>query len=296
MPGVVSASSDLTDSIPLGDVHFWLSVEVAEDVTADQVAALTARYLDGLRSADYSGYQTELDVHRGWALFAVDSGQRRVDNADQIVGQARDWVALRREFRGATVKLRSAVVHPTVAAPTDADRGHPVLGSIEFPDAADYSAVSAAVTTLGERFPQLAGGTWTLEASKAHPASIASSQRLPSAAELGVWNALNADQAIPHVDTLTVNGPQLPAVWVSEQTNSHDPAVALQLAADHLPMVAALPRPSLYTATDQPQARRDFYGRTTAAVAVTVGGCTVRSYRPTPDEQRLIDGYENCRR
>src|SRR6266478_5870060 len=47
MPGVLSATTDLTDNIPQGNVHFWLSVDVAEDITADQVAAITTRYLDG---------------------------------------------------------------------------------------------------------------------------------------------------------------------------------------------------------------------------------------------------------
>ena len=295
MPGVLSASNDVIDTVAMGNVHFWLSVEVAEDVTADQVAAITSRYLDGLRSVDYSDYQTELDVHRGENLFAVDSGRYPVDNVDQVVSEAGDWVALRREFPSATVTLRATITHPTNVAMTEADRGHPTLGSIEFPDPADYTAVTAAVTTLGARFPQLAGGTWTIDASKAHPAEITTSQRLPTPAELGVWSSLNADQAIPHVDALTINAQHPPAVWMSEQTISHDPAVAVQLAANHLPIVAGLPRPVLYTATDQLQARRDFYGRSTAPVAVSIGGCTVRTYPPDPNEQRFVDLYENCR-
>jgi hypothetical protein len=296
MPGVLSASSDLTDSIPQGNVHFWLSVDVAEDVTPDQAAAITTRYLDELRSVDYAGYQTELDLHRGWNLFAVDSGRRPVDNVDQIVGEARDWVALRHEFSSATVKLRATVTHPGSVSVVEADRGHPALGNIEFPDPADYTAVTAAVTTLGARFPQLTGGIWTIDASKAHPAEITTFQRLPFPAELDVWSKLNADQAIPHVDALTINAPQTPPVWFSEDTISHDPAVALQLATAHLPIVATLPRPVLYTATDQLQGRRDFNVRTTGPIAVTIGGCTVRTYRPDPNEQRFIDAYENCRR
>src|SRR6478752_3605029 len=42
MPGVLSASNDVIDTVAMGNVHFWLSVEVAEDVTADQVAAITS--------------------------------------------------------------------------------------------------------------------------------------------------------------------------------------------------------------------------------------------------------------
>jgi hypothetical protein len=296
MPGVRGASSELTDDIPKGYVHFWLSVEVAEDVTRDQVAAITTRYLDELRSVDYSAYQTELDVHLGRNLFAVDSGRLPVDNPPQIISQGRDWVALRHEFPSATVKLRAAITRAGSVPVVEADRGHPALGAIEFPDPADYTAVTAAVTTLGARYPQLASGVWTLDASKTHPAEVTSFQRLPSPAELAVWSSLNADQAIPHVDALITNAPQTPPVWISEQTISQDPAVALELATAHLPIVSTLPRPVLYTASDQLQGRRNFNVRTTGPVAVTIGGCTVRTYRPDPNEQRFIDAYENCRR
>jgi hypothetical protein len=295
MPGVRGASSELTDDIPKGYVHFWLSVDVAEDVTQDQVAAITTRYLDELRGVDYSAYTTELDVHRGQNLFAVDSGRLPVDNAAQIVGQGRDWAALLREFPSATTKLRAAITRAGSVPVIEADRGHPVLGDIEFPDPADYTAVAAAVTTLSARYPQLAGGVWTLDASKTHPAEVTSFQRYPSAAELAVWSTLNADQTIPHVDALNINVPQTPPVWISEQTISQDPAVALQLAAVHLPIVSTLPRPVLYTASDQLQGRRDFNVRTAGPVAVTIGGCTVRTYRPDQNERRLIAAYETCR-
>ena len=295
LPGVKNVSSDLTDDVAAGNVHFWLSVDVAEDVTPDQVAALTTRFLDALRSTDYSGYDTELNVHRGDDLFAVDSGMHPVVNATQIVDQARDWAGLLREFPGATVNLRSAVVHSADATLPDPQKGHPTLGAIQFPDPANYTAVTAAVATLGARFPQLTDGIWTLDASKAHPATITSSKRLPNPAELDVWTKLNADQTIPHVDALNVNAPQTPAAWFSEQPLTHDPAVALRLATAHLPIVATLPPPVLYTASDQLQGRRDFNVRTTGPIAVTIGGCTVRTYRPDSDEQRLLDAYEHCR-
>lgn len=295
LPGVKNASSDLTDDLAAGNVHFWLSVDVAQDVTPDQVAALTTRYLDALRSTDYSGYDTELNVRRGDDLFAVDSGMHPVVNAAQIVDQAGDWAGLLREFPSATVNLRSAVIHSADATLPDPQKGHPTLGAIQFADPANYAAVTAAVATLGTRFPQLTDGIWTLDASKAHPATITSSKRLPTPAELDVWTKLNLDQAIPHVDALNVNAPQTPAAWFSEQTLTHDPAVALRLATAHLPIVATLPPPVLYTASDQLQGRRDFNVRTTGPIAVTIGGCTVRTYRPGSDEQRFIDVYERCR-
>lgn len=204
-------------------------------------------------------------------------------------------MALRHEFPSATVSLRATITHPT-DAPVDADRGHPDLGAIELPDPADYIAVTAAITTLGARFPQLASGTWTISASKTDPASITTSRRLPTSQELGVWNTLNADQTIPHIEAMTVNAPLTPPVWISEKTVSRDLAIATALADKHLPIVAILPAPLLYTATDQLQAHRNYNGHSTAAVAITTGGCTPRDYRPDPAEQKLIDTYETCRR
>lgn len=294
MPGVRAASDDFADNFPEGNVHFWLSVDVTDTVTAEQVAAITARYLDGLRAVDYSGYDTELDVHQGRNLFAVDSGQHVVTNTDQVVGQSRDWVVLRDEFRGAAITLRASVDHPPDKS-TLPDRGHPSIASIDMNDS-DYAAVTAAITTLGARFPQLSAGTWTVSArNNMRTAEITTSQRLPTGRELGVWSALNTDQSTPHADAMTINAPQAPPVWISEQVYSHDPAIALALAQRHLPIVAALPPPLLYTATDQLQGHRDYNARTTGPVAITVGGCTARTYRPEPAEQRLIASYETCR-
>ena len=65
MPGVLAASSDVASSFAQAVIHVWMSVEVSDDITGDQLAAITSRYLDGLRAVDYSGYRTELDVHAG---------------------------------------------------------------------------------------------------------------------------------------------------------------------------------------------------------------------------------------
>jgi hypothetical protein len=68
------------------------------------------------------------------------------------------------------------------------------------------------------------------------------------------------------------------------------------LARQHLPIVATLPPPVLYTASDQAQGHVNYWGQVTAPVAVTVDGCTARSYPPAPGEQALINIYERCRR
>jgi hypothetical protein len=306
MPGVVATSDDVADSVAQGLVHFWLDVEVADDVTADQLAAITSRYLDGLRAVDYSGYQTELDVRHGWNVFAVDSGQRPVINGDQVIDQARSWVAMRHEFPGATISFHATITHPPVPAPSPnggppgqtplPDVGHPNAGAIDLADATDYTAVIAAVATLTEKFPELSSGNWTISAGKQHPADIKTSRRLPNPDEIGVWARFNADQSIPHIDVMTINGPLTAPVQISEKTQSRDLNVALQLAGAHLPIVAALPAPVLYTTNNQLQGPLGFYGQATGPVAVTVGGCTPRTYRPAPGEQALIDTYEKCRR
>jgi hypothetical protein len=295
MPGVVTASSDVVNSFAQGMVHFWLNVAVTDDITADQLATITSRYLDDLRTTDYTGYQTELDVHRDWNLFAVDSGERAVTNPGQIVEQGRSWVQLRHEFPGATIRFRATITHAGDAV-AGRDNGHPHTGTIELPDAADYAAVATTVSRLATRFPELSSGSWMISAGKAHPAGITTTRRLPNAGELDVWTKLNADQSIPHVDAMTINGPTTGPVWISEKTLSRDINVAVQLARAHLPIVATLPAPVLYTTNDHLQGRLDYSGAANGPVAITVGGCMRRNYRPDAAEQALINTYETCRR
>jgi hypothetical protein len=303
MPGVLAATADLANNVAQAMVYFWLTVEVADDITGDQLAAITAHYLDGLRTVEYTGYQTELDVRNDRDVFAVEGDTRPVTNRDQITEQARRWVALRHEFPGATLTFHATITHPPGQTHPNAgpgrtpgtDLGHSNTGVIELPEAADYTAVAATATALATRFPDLGGGTWTISAGKAHPADIITTQRLPTPDEMRVWNELNADQSIPHVDAMTINAAATAPVWISEKTQTHDIAVALQLARQHLPTAAQLPAPVLYTSTDQIQAHRNYYGQTAGPVAITIGGCTQRTYPPDPAEQTLIATYETCR-
>ena len=293
MPGVDSASEDFADNVPQGQVHVWLTVEVTPDASSDQVGAITDRYLQGVRSVDYNGYRTELDIRQGDHLFAVDSGEHPVVNDRQIVEQSRNWVWLREEFPGATLEARAAIARaPEVQERGDA--GHPFAATLNLPESATYTAVSAAAVTLTKKFPQLGSGVWVLHAGRSHPADISTFRRYPNANELAVWNELNADQDIAHVNALTINAPVTPPVWISEQTAVPDVDVAVELAARHLPRVATLAPPVLYTSGPQLQAARNSLGRSEGPVAVTVGGCTPRGYRPEPAEQALIDRYEHC--
>jgi hypothetical protein len=295
LPGVASAKEDLADRFAQGVVHFALTVDMSPAATGDDVAGVVTHYLDGLRAADYTGYQTELLIRSGKNLFAVDSGAHPVMETDTILDQARSWVAVREQLQDAAVTMWATIIHAPDAV-SAGDRGHPSGGTIELPDGCDYIRVTAAVTTLTEQFPQLSGGNWTFSAGAAHPAKIVTSQRMPTADELITWTALNADQGIAHVVAMTINAPRTPPTWLSEQVLSRDTTAALQLAREHLPMVAALPAPVLYTATDKRQAHRSFFGHSTAPVAITVGGCTPRDYRPDAGEQELINSYETCRR
>jgi hypothetical protein len=304
LPGVVAATADFANNVAQGMVYFWPTVQVADDITGDQLAAVTAEYLDALHTVDYSDYQTELDVRDSHNVFTVDSGTRPVSNTDQITEQARRWVALRHEFPSATVTFQATVTHPPGQAQPSGgprgrtaplDLGHPNAGAIELSEAADYTAVAATVAALATDFPDLSGGSWTISAGKAHPADIITTRRLPTSDEMRVWNEVNADQSIPHADAMTINAPGTSPVWISEVTRSHDVAVALQLAGQHLPIAARLPAPVLYTSTDQIQAHRNYNGQTTSPVAITIGGCTQRTYRPDSAEQTFIATYETCR-
>lgn len=304
MPGVVAVGNELADSFAQDMVYVRFDVQLADDISADHLAAITSRYLEGLRAADYTDYRTELDARRGARdVFVIDSGEGAVTNGDQIIGQARSWVAMRREFHGASIRFSATVTHPP-SQQSARDGGHPSVGSIELSEGADYTAVTATIATLATNFPEVAAGDWTVSAGKEHPADIRTSQRLPSAKEMEVWNTLNAEQSIAHADTMTINGPVpgpewMPAtgpMWVSEKTQSRDLDVAVALARHHLPMLATLPAPVFYTATDQYQGHLGAEGQATGPLAITIGGCTRRTYRPAAAEQALIDSYETCRR
>ncbi|SBS78531.1 conserved exported hypothetical protein [uncultured Mycobacterium sp.] len=297
LPGVVAVTSDTAHSQAQGMVYFRLYVDVSDGITGDQAAAITTRYLRDIGSGRYAGYRVELDLRRGWNLFALDSGRLPIANRDEIVAQARDWVALRSEFPSATVTMRATVVHPGGQL-TAQEAGHSNLARLELGDAADYLTVTAAARTLAERFPGLAMLDWTLDAGKEHPAEIETSRRFPTAAELEVFDRLNVDQAIPHIDRLRINDPVTPPVWFSEKTtDSRDVAAALQLARAHLPIVATLPAPVLYSASDHLSGHIGGRGFARGPVAITVGGCTRHDplvYLPIPQERQLIANYENC--
>jgi hypothetical protein len=89
-------------------------------------------------------------------------------------------------------------------------------------------------------------------------------------------------------------------VWISEKTTqSRDVAVALRLARRHLPIAATLPGPVLYTASDQISGHIGDRGDARGPVSVTIGGCTKHDplvYLPIPEEQSLINTYEDCSR
>lgn len=296
MPGVMAAYDKAVNSPAQDAVYFTITVDVADDVTSDQLAAVTARYLANLRQVDYMGYRSELEARRGWNVFAVESGKRPVANEEEILQQARYWVALRHEFDKATVKLRATISHPDGPL-SIREWGHSNVGAIELPDGADYRDAAAAIATLATKFPRLSSIEWSIRTGKQHPAYIKTSRRFPTPAEIDVWNKINTDQSIPHFDKLTINGRTRAPVWVSEQTQSRDVGVAIQLARSHLPVVAALTPPVLYTASDEIEGHVGGYGRAKGPVAITVGGCTDRDpyfYRPGLAEQPLINAFEKC--
>jgi hypothetical protein len=297
MPGVRAASETFNDSPAQGLVNFRIDVDVSDGLTGAQLADIASRYLADLSSGTYRGYGAELDAHRGWNVFAIDSGNRRIANTDQVTRQARDWVALRHEFPSATVALRATIVHPSGPLAVQ-ELGHSDAARIELSDPSDFASVAGAVAVLSQKFAALSGMAWTITAGKMHPAVITSSRRYPTAAELDVWTRLNADQSTPHIDALHINWPVTPPVWFSEKTTqSREVAVALRLAARHLPIVATLPAPLLYSASDQLSGHIGGGGFARGPVSITIGGCAPRDplvYKPIPAEQALIDRYGKC--
>ena len=292
MPGVASASSAVGNDPKAGPSYFEVDVEATGDITPDQLAAVVSSYLDNLRAVNYAGYQGELDVRKGVSVFVVDSGGRPLTNGDQVLAQARDFSALHRQFPGSTVTFHAAI-SPEGVPPA---AGRPSAVTVELADPADYTAVADAVGALTTGFPGLSAGSVSINASKQHPAEITWSRRPPTAQELDVWRMLSADQSIPHAVVMTINGTVTVPLLISEKIAPDDASLALQLAEKHLPIVARLPRPVLYTASNQYHGHIGARGQATAPVAVMIGGCMARDYQPSPAEQALISRYENCRR
>lgn len=168
---------------------------------------------------------------------------------------------------------------------------------IELPAAAHSIDIATAVNAIATRFPRLALLNWTVSAAWERN-TVAFTRRFPTTAELDLWRQLTTDQSIAHTDSMRINGPVTPPVWLSEATTGTDAVdVALALAARHLPLVAKLPAPVLYTAGNQLAGHIGGYGVSRGPVAVTIGGCTPRDlvvYRPTTGEQSLIHRYETC--
>lgn len=298
IPGVRAVNSEVSNQPARGLVYFTLQVKTSPDITANQLAAVTTRYLQALRMVDYTGYRSELVAQDGWSRFAIDRGALPVTNGQQIITQARAWVALRRQFPAAVIRLRATIVHPNGQLPVR-EWGHSGIGSVRLDDASNYADVATAVTLLTDRFPELTTLAWTVSSGAQHPAAITTSGRFPTPQELQVWRQVNSDQSIAHVDKMTINGRVTAPVWFAEETRSHDPAAAaaLALAQHHLPLMRGLPAPVLYTSSDQIQGHITGDGRSTGPIAITVGGCTDRdllTYQPPPIERELMNVYETC--
>jgi hypothetical protein len=291
LPGVESASNTVGNDAQTGPSYFEVDVQVAEDISADQLAAVVARYVDNLRDVDYTGYQAELDIRRGSSVFTVDGDGRPLSNVDQILAQARDFSALGRQFPGSTVTLHASISHGPPPA-----TNRPSAVTVELADPADYTTVAGAVAAVAAGFPGLSAGFVSISSGKEQPAEIRWSRRGPTAQEIDAWNTLNADQSIPHAVVMTINGAVTGPLHISERIAPDDTNLALQLAEKHLPIVARLPHPVLYTASNQYQGHLGFNGQAMSPVAVLVGGCMARGYQPPPAEQVLINRYENCRR
>lgn len=297
LPGVQGITTEYANDPNRGVVLFSIQADVADDLSADDAAAVVARYLHDLAAGTYRGYAAELDLRRGWNTFAIDSGDQPIANPDQIISQARDWVNLRHDFPDATASLRATITHPTGPLSLQ-EAGRSNIASLELSGTAHATSVADAVTVMAARFTHLAGMDWTVSAGE-QPTEIIFSRRIPTPAELDVWRRLNVDQRIAHVDMMRINGPGTPPVWISEKTtDSHDVATALQLATRQLPIAAKLPAPLLYSASDQLSGHIDGYGMARGPVSVTIGGCTPRDprvYQPIPAERDLIRKYATCR-
>lgn len=298
MPGVQAVDIAYANNWAQGTVLFTIHAKAAETVSADQLAAIVGTYLGDLKSGRYRSYHTELDVRRGRSVFAVESSDQPIANARQVIDQARDWITLHDKLIGATVTVRATIRHPSGRlTPREMESSN--QADIELPEGAHSVDVANAVDTIAAHFPHLAVLASAVSAAL-ELNQIAFTGRFPTATELDLWRQLAADQSIPHTDSMRINGPVTPPVWLSETTTgTHDVDVALALATRHLPLAARLPAPVLYTASDQTSGHIGAHGAARGPVAVTIGGCTPRDplvYRPSSSEHALIRRYEACHR
>src|SRR5512139_800326 len=67
MPGVTQAANTFNNDVARGPAYFELDVDVADEITADELAAITSAYLDALR--DFGAYSAALEVRRGESVF-----------------------------------------------------------------------------------------------------------------------------------------------------------------------------------------------------------------------------------
>jgi len=168
MPGVAAASDDVADSLAQG--HGLLQCLRRRGKRSDRRSARRGNrpLICGSFERKYAGYRTELDVRRGWNVSPSTAGECRFTNRDQILQQARDWVALRREFPGATIRLRATIAHPGGQMPIQ-EYGHSNTATLTLNGGADYTAVAATVRSLSTGFPDLTAIDWTISAGKITP-------------------------------------------------------------------------------------------------------------------------------
>jgi len=181
MPWVAAASDDVADSLAQGMVYFSVYVDAANDLTGDQLAAVTRPLSAGASNREVRGYRTELDVRRGWNVFAVDSGRMPITNRDQILqpGAGLGGPATRIPRR-----YNQIAGHYRPSRWPNADPGVRTsnTATLTLNGGADYTAVAATVRSLSTGFSRSNSIDWTISAVKDHPAQIATSRRLPTAA------------------------------------------------------------------------------------------------------------------
>ncbi len=137
MPGVMQAGNTFNDSAAQGPAYFELDVNVADDITGDQLAAITSAYLGDLAAQDYRGYKAQLDVRTDANVFLVDG---------------RPWETATRSWRRRAVGWRCSSSSPAARSGCAPRRTrYRIPGNLQLPDAADYVAVAAASTNSAPR-------------------------------------------------------------------------------------------------------------------------------------------------
>ncbi|MFF2082749.1 hypothetical protein ACFVVM_03200 [Nocardia sp. NPDC058176] len=296
LPGVVDASHLFDYEGKSRTYHSRLAVQLEDDATPDEAAAVVRTMGAQPLPSQYEGDQTEVDLDRMPDSFTANwrfgrDVSREATSAHawarlSAPGTQVDWLS-----RGNDVNNMSNAIR--LEAGSEAEPHH----------------ATAAMRRIIQDFPELAPNEWTMstvsvesgsdEHSKLGPGwhnpgrrlpTPPDGRRFPSDRELDLWEWFLTDQSSPFIVDISIYDPS-GRTGRTMDVEIHPPAgqqitaaQAIQLAERHLPYLA------------QPGAVIDYTIGTSVqpVFAVFIGGCQPSWREVPPESQPYARQYERC--